>query len=185
MDILITVPHATRSYIAPHNIDFIALKNAQLLHQLLINSELIIGDIDRLICDENRKVCNPFGFNKKLDNYINNHETFIILDVHSYGSRDDFGENYDFVILDNYYTIFGVKEIFLDDLSNYLNSKRNIKIGYLEGGDNYIVKHVLESTGYRAVGGILEFYEHYECNDELVRDIAKFAKCWHPNVLII
>lgn len=205
VNILITVPHSTplenfkTNY---HIIDIVAFDVASNLKNKLneklkdsINIKLLNGNINRTICDLNRKWCfqkNPNltffqNFIQFIEENKNDSKNLFILDIHSYPKRDSFLSNqekkkqYDFVIIDYYLTVYKKPMEFLQLLKITIEKNiPDISIGLLGGSDeNFIINHSLINTNYNSIACLFEFYEYNTIlNNKIIDIIVNFITKW-------
>lgn len=185
--ILITVPHAQADpEIDGRSNDTVALDMATYLQNTLQkerfnNTELVIGTINREAVDLNRRRVvqsdspEAVEFVRRLNDFLDKRSFSFVLDVHSYPNPRSFSslqssnsEEFDFVIIycPNQTTY---SRDFLHLFLNNLRAK-GFRIGYLEGGDNYVIDHSNQKNP-SVIAGLFEFWEKGGQTNKVIADI--------------
>ena len=168
--LIITVPHAcTVDTFLDEDCDLNSEEIAQIVHKRIKSSLLVISDIPRFACDNNRKKCRTSNMRKKLRFLLEEYqESSLIIDIHTFQSGSSFDINFepDVILLDTHLseeTKTLAKELV----------KANFTIVVFQGVENDIQTETREFGG-KAV--LIEF--HQRISNTNVKLIASIIEDW-------
>ncbi len=181
MKIVITVPHSKCNgggwiLFDPHDCDkksasFARKLNKAFKRESKLNTILILGDVNRIECDLNRKSCHDskkYEFSKKLDKFLKEDNTNLLLDIHSFPGNHI---TYELYIL----VLSGDKKSMNISKSLYVFLKKNgVDIAATEGDKT---NHILYlGYEYSIPSVLVEINERL--SDTRMRELSNLIKKW-------